>query len=135
MDGIHLNNKVGIVGGGITGLISAYFLSLEGYEVDLYEKKTLLSETSSKTTKLIHGGIRYLENLQFYEDIPILNDHKDLTHGDDYELCFTAPCNLDDKLKSQGFFLIGKIKQKLGLSVKKGGSEITFEKNGWDPFE
>ena len=70
-----------------------------------------------------------------FEDIPILNDHKDLTHGDDYELCFTAPCHLDDQLKSQGFFLIGKIIQKLGLSVKKGGSEITFEKNGWDPFE
>ncbi len=76
MDGIHLNNKVGIVGGGITGLISAYFLSLEGYEVDLYEKKTLLSETSSKTTKLIHGGIRYLENLQFYEVKNGINDRK-----------------------------------------------------------
>ena len=55
MDGIHLSNKIGIVGGGITGLISAYFLSQEGYKVDLYEKKTLLSETSSKTTRLIHG--------------------------------------------------------------------------------
>ena len=71
-----MNNKIGIVGGGITGLISAYFLSLEGYEVDLYEKKTLLSETSSKTTKLIHGGIRYLENLQFYEVKNGINDRK-----------------------------------------------------------
>ena len=70
-----------------------------------------------------------------YRDIPILNDHKDLTHGDDYELCFTAPSHLDDQLKSQGFFHIGKIIQKLGLSVKKGDSEIIFEKKGWDPFE
>ena len=76
MDGTHLNNKIGIVGGGITGLISAYFLSLEGYKVDLYEKKTLLSETSSKTTKLIHGGIRYLENLQFNEVKNGINDRK-----------------------------------------------------------
>ena len=76
MDGTHLNNKIGIVGGGITGLISAYFLSLEGYKVDLYEKKTLLSETSSKTTKLIHGGIRYLENLQFHEVKNGINDRK-----------------------------------------------------------
>ena len=76
MDGIHLSKRIGIVGGGITGLISAYFLSLEGYEVDLYEKKTLLSETSSKTTKLIHGGIRYLENLQFYEVKNGINDRK-----------------------------------------------------------
>ena len=71
-----MNNKIGIVGGGITGLISAYFLSLEVYKVDLYEKKTLLSETSSKTTKLIHGGIRYLENLQFDEVKNGINDRK-----------------------------------------------------------
>ena len=71
-----MKNKIGIVGGGITGLISAYFLSQEGYEVDLYEKKTLLSETSSKTTKLIHGGIRYLENLQFHEVKNGINDRK-----------------------------------------------------------
>ena len=76
MDGIHLSNKIGIVGGGITGLISAYFLSQEGYKVDLYEKKKLLSETSSKTTKLIHGGIRYLENLQFHEVKNGINDRK-----------------------------------------------------------
>ena len=71
-----MSNKIGIVGGGITGLISAYFLSQEGYKVDLYEKKTLLSETSSKTTKLIHGGIRYLENLQFHEVKNGINDRK-----------------------------------------------------------
>ncbi len=71
-----MNNKIGIVGGGISGLISAYFLSLEGHKVDLYEKKTLLSETSSKTTKLIHGGIRYLENLQFDEVKNGINDRK-----------------------------------------------------------
>jgi len=71
-----LRNKIGIVGGGITGLISAYFLSQEGYEVDLYEKKILLSETSSKTTKLIHGGIRYLESLQFREVKNGINDRK-----------------------------------------------------------
>ena len=70
-----------------------------------------------------------------YEDIPILNDYKDLTYGDDYELCFTAPSYLDDQLRSQGFFFIGKIIQNLDLIVKKNGSEITFEKNGWDPFE
>ena len=55
MDGIHLNNKVGIVGGGITGLISAYFLSLEGYEVDLYEKK-IESRANNLEKKAILGG-------------------------------------------------------------------------------
>ena len=70
-----------------------------------------------------------------YENIPILYDQKDLTHGDDYQLCFTAPSHLDDQLRSQGFFFIGKIVQNLDLIVKKDGSEITFGKNGWDPFE
>ena len=70
-----------------------------------------------------------------YENIPILYDQKDLTHGDDYQLCFTAPSHLDDQLRSQGFFFIGKIIQNLDLIVKKDGSEVTFVKNGWDPFE
>ena len=35
-----------------------------------------MSETSSKTTKLIHGGIRYLENLQFHEVKNGINDRK-----------------------------------------------------------
>ena len=30
---------------------------------------------------------------------------------------------------------LGKIIQNLDLIVKKDGSEVTFEKNGWDPFE
>ena len=71
----------------------------------------------------------------YYEEITTLNDHEDLTHGDDYELCFTAPGHLDDQLKSQGFFLIGKTTKKLGLLVKKGDSEIVFKKKGWDPFK
>lgn len=37
-----MKNKVAVLGGGISGLLSAYFLSKEGYEVDLYEKTNLL---------------------------------------------------------------------------------------------
>ena len=62
MDGILLNKKIGIIGGRITGLIVGIFLAKEGHKVSIFEKNTLLSETSSKTTKLLHGGLRYLEN-------------------------------------------------------------------------
>ena len=65
MDGILLNKKIGIIGGGITGLIVGIFLAKEGHKVSIFEKNTLLSETSSKTTKLLHGGLRYLENFYF----------------------------------------------------------------------
>ena len=59
--------KIGIVGGGISGLVTAIFLAREGYKVSIFEKNFLLSETSSKTTKLLHGGLRYLENFHFKE--------------------------------------------------------------------
>ena len=59
--------KVAIVGGGITGLTTALFLSKKNFEVTLFEKNKLLMETSSKTTQLIHGGLRYLESFQLKE--------------------------------------------------------------------
>ena len=74
MDGILLNKNIGIVGGGITGLVVAIFLAKKGHAVSIFEKNKLLSETSSKTTKLLHGGLRYLENLHFQEVKNGLND-------------------------------------------------------------
>ena len=69
-----MNKKIGIIGGGITGLIVGIFLAKEGHKVSIFEKNTLLSETSSKTTKLLHGGLRYLENFHFNEVKNGLND-------------------------------------------------------------
>ena len=66
--------RIGIVGGGISGLVTAIFLAREGYKVSIFEKNFLLSETSSKTTKLLHGGLRYLENFHFKEVKNGLND-------------------------------------------------------------
>lgn len=57
--------KIAVIGGGINGLMSASYFSDLGYDVHLYEKNFVCSETSSKSSKLIHGGIRYLENFQF----------------------------------------------------------------------
>ena len=67
MDGILLSKKIGIIGGGISGLVVGIFLAREGHKVSIFEKKALLSETSSKTTKLLHGGLRYLENFHIKE--------------------------------------------------------------------
>ena len=51
---------VAVVGGGIAGAGIARDASLRGLRVILFEKKTFGSGTSSKSSKLIHGGIRYL---------------------------------------------------------------------------
>jgi glycerol-3-phosphate dehydrogenase len=50
-----------VVGGGITGAAIARDAALRGLRVALFEKGDYGSGTSSKSSKLIHGGLRYLE--------------------------------------------------------------------------
>ncbi len=52
---------IAILGGGIAGAGIARDASMRGLSVLLVEKNTFGSGTSSKSSKLIHGGIRYLE--------------------------------------------------------------------------
>ena len=54
-----------IVGGGINGAGIARDAAGRGLKVLLVEKDDLASHTSSASTKLIHGGLRYLEQLEF----------------------------------------------------------------------
>lgn len=54
-----------VVGGGINGAAIAHMAALNGLKTALVEKNDFASGTSSKSTKLIHGGLRYLENLEF----------------------------------------------------------------------
>lgn len=50
-----------IIGGGASGAGCALDAALRGYKVAIIDKKDFSSETSSRSTKLIHGGVRYLE--------------------------------------------------------------------------
>ena len=54
-----------IAGGGINGCAIAREASLLGLKVLLVERDDLASHTSSASSKLIHGGLRYLETYQF----------------------------------------------------------------------
>jgi len=54
-----------IIGGGITGAGIALDAASRGLKVVLIEQNDFASGTSSRSTKLIHGGLRYLEKLQF----------------------------------------------------------------------
>lgn len=54
-----------IVGGGINGVGIARDAAGRGLRVLLCEKSDLASATSSNSSKLIHGGLRYLENYEF----------------------------------------------------------------------
>ncbi len=55
-----------IVGGGINGAGVARDAALRGMKVALVEKSDFSSGTSSRSSKLVHGGIRYLENFEFH---------------------------------------------------------------------
>lgn len=54
-----------VIGGGINGVGIARDAAGRGLDVVLCEKDDLASHTSSASSKLIHGGLRYLENYEF----------------------------------------------------------------------
>src|ERR1700691_2603050 len=51
-----------VVGGGITGAGVALDAATRGYSVALVERADYASGTSSRSSKLVHGGLRYLQN-------------------------------------------------------------------------
>jgi len=52
-----------IIGGGIHGTTAAFDASLRGLKVALIEKRDFSSETTAGTLKVVHGGLRYLQNI------------------------------------------------------------------------
>lgn len=57
--------NIAVVGGGINGLCCAWQLAIAGHKVTLFESDTLMSKTSIASSKLLHGGLRYLEHFEF----------------------------------------------------------------------
>jgi glycerol-3-phosphate dehydrogenase len=51
-----------VVGGGITGAGVAFDAATRGYSVALVERADFAAGTSSRSSKLVHGGLRYLQN-------------------------------------------------------------------------
>jgi glycerol-3-phosphate dehydrogenase len=65
----HLKNEIFdlvVIGGGITGAGVARDAASRGMRVALIEDRDFAIGTSSRSSKLIHGGIRYLENYEFH---------------------------------------------------------------------
>jgi glycerol-3-phosphate dehydrogenase len=54
-----------VIGGGITGATVAYEAASRGLSVALLEKSDFGSATSAATSKMIHGGLRYLSTFEF----------------------------------------------------------------------
>jgi glycerol-3-phosphate dehydrogenase len=67
-----------VIGGGMAGAGIARDLALRGVSVALFEKGDFASGTSSKSSKLIHGGLRYLELGDFKLERESLRERKTL---------------------------------------------------------
>lgn len=57
--------KIAVVGAGIIGSCTAWSLLKRGYQVELFDKDAPMAHTSQSSSKLLHGGLRYLETGQF----------------------------------------------------------------------
>ncbi|MBX7147859.1 glycerol-3-phosphate dehydrogenase/oxidase [bacterium] len=67
-----------IIGGGITGAATARDAVSRGLKVALVEKHDFAWGTSSRSSKLIHGGLRYLQNMEFKLVFEALSERKHL---------------------------------------------------------
>jgi glycerol-3-phosphate dehydrogenase len=80
-----------VIGGGATGLGAAVDAAARGYRTVLLEARDFAQGTSSRSTKLIHGGVRYLAQAQFslvrealHERGLLLENAKHLVHRRDF---------------------------------------------------
>ena len=53
--------RVAVVGAGVNGICSAISIADSGHNVTVFDSGNAFSETSSKSSRMFHGGIRYLE--------------------------------------------------------------------------
>ncbi|MEJ7655698.1 MAG: FAD-dependent oxidoreductase [Thermoleophilaceae bacterium] len=58
-----------VIGGGITGAGVALDAPSRGYSVALVERADYASGTSSRSSKLVHGGLRYLQSFDLGERV------------------------------------------------------------------
>lgn len=84
-----------VIGGGATGAGIALDAAMRGYSVLLLEAHDFGKGTSSRSTKLVHGGVRYLEQFQFQMVRESLRERGRLlvnASNTVHELEFIIPC-------------------------------------------
>lgn len=101
-----------VIGGGIYGAWTAYSAALKGWSVALVEQGDWASGTSSASSKLIHGGLRYLENFEFSLVRHALEERRALAELAPHlvdPVSFTVPIYAGDR--------VGRAKMKAGLTL------------------
>lgn len=124
-----------IIGGGIAGAGVFRDLALHGIPCALIDKKDFTSQTSQSSSKMLHGGIRYLENMDFalvWEALHEKNLWLKLTPHLTYPEKFYLPV-YNDALRPlwmvrMGLFLYDALSSFKNLSHEVASVEQTLEK-------
>ena len=101
-----------IIGGGITGAGIALDATARGLKVALIEMQDFASGTSGRSTKLIHGGLRYLKQLEF-KLVAEVGKEREIIHRIAPHL--TKPETMLLPIVQKGS--LGKFSAKLGMTI------------------
>ncbi len=101
-----------VCGGGVYGAWTAYDAALRGLKVIIVDQGDWASGTSSASSKLVHGGLRYLETLDFAVVKKSLTERNKLINAAPYRvwpLRFGVPVKQNSR--------IGSLRLKIGLLI------------------
>jgi glycerol-3-phosphate dehydrogenase len=113
-----------VIGGGATGLGAAVEAAARGYRTCLVERSDFAKETSSRSTKLVHGGVRYLEQMNVTLVLDALRERGHMLRNAPHlvhDLSFIVPAYSYLSLPFYGFGL--KVYEWLSGKLSFGKSE------------
>ncbi len=114
-----------VIGGGATGLGCAVEAASRGYRTLLVERFDFAKETSSRSTKLVHGGVRYLEQMNLTLVLDALHERGHMLRNAPHlvhDLSFVVPAYSYFSLPYYGVGL--KIYERLSGKLSLGRSEL-----------
>ena len=118
-----------VIGGGATGLGAAVEAAARGYRTLLVERSDFAKETSSRSTKLVHGGVRYLEQMNLTLVLDALRERGHMLRNAPHlvhDLSFVVPAYSYFSLPYYGMGL--KLYERLSGKLSFGRSEVLSRK-------
>ena len=118
-----------MIGGGATGLGAAVEAASRGYRTLLVERSDFAKETSSRSTKLVHGGVRYLEQMNVTLVLDALSERGHMLRNAPHlvhDLNFVIPAYSYFSLPYYGLGL--KVYERLSGKLSFGHSEVLSRK-------
>ena len=114
-----------VIGGGATGLGAAVEAASRGYRTVLIERFDFCKGTSSRSTKLVHGGVRYLQQLNLTLVLDALRERGHMLRNAPHlvhDLCFVVPAYSYASLPYYGLGL--KLYERMSGRLSLGHSQV-----------